>query len=185
MKVVTQMGNQGHSMDGTRSIYENTAGAPSARCRRSTSGPTPHSATGRRVFPARHRLVRARARRYCCAFPRGGSTLADGRCAVIAIAAPPIPCDTSHGICSWAGRQMSSTTRSITRTTGVGGWTGARVRLGIWGAHLIDHPFRALDLGMPAVIETVSTPFNGVWLSRMRRRPTISSRRAAACRRSG
>src|SRR5690606_33045479 len=34
--------------------------------------------------------------------------------------------------------------------------------IGDMGAHLIDHPFRALDLGMPTVIETVSTPFNGV-----------------------
>ena len=34
--------------------------------------------------------------------------------------------------------------------------------IGDMGAHLIDHPFRALDLGMPTVIETVSTPFNGL-----------------------
>ena len=30
------------------------------------------------------------------------------------------------------------------------------------GAHLIDHPFWSLKLGMPSSIETVSTPFNGV-----------------------
>jgi hypothetical protein len=29
------------------------------------------------------------------------------------------------------------------------------------GAHLIDHPFWSLKLGMPTVIETRSTPFNG------------------------
>jgi hypothetical protein len=29
------------------------------------------------------------------------------------------------------------------------------------GAHLIDHPFWSLKLGMPTSIETVSTPFNG------------------------
>ncbi len=29
------------------------------------------------------------------------------------------------------------------------------------GAHLIDHPFWSLKLGMPTVIETKSTPFNG------------------------
>ena len=34
--------------------------------------------------------------------------------------------------------------------------------LGDMGAHLIDHPFKALDLGLPTVIETLSTPFNGV-----------------------
>lgn len=41
------------------------------------------------------------------------------------------------------------------------GWTdwgcGA---IGDMGAHLIDHPFWALDLGFPTAVETVSTPFN-------------------------
>ncbi len=34
--------------------------------------------------------------------------------------------------------------------------------LGDMGAHLIDHPVWGLDLGLPTVVETVSTPFNGV-----------------------
>jgi hypothetical protein len=34
--------------------------------------------------------------------------------------------------------------------------------LGDMGAHLIDHAYWALDLGFPATIETVSTPFNGI-----------------------
>ena len=34
--------------------------------------------------------------------------------------------------------------------------------LGDMGAHLIDHPFWSLKLGYPSVIETKSTPFNGV-----------------------
>ncbi len=34
--------------------------------------------------------------------------------------------------------------------------------LGDMGAHLIDHPFWSLNLGLPTVIETLSTPFNGV-----------------------
>ena len=34
--------------------------------------------------------------------------------------------------------------------------------IGDMGAHLIDHPFKALNLGLPTVIETLSTPFNGV-----------------------
>jgi predicted dehydrogenase len=34
--------------------------------------------------------------------------------------------------------------------------------LGDMGAHLIDHAYWALDLGFPTIIETVSTPFNGV-----------------------
>jgi hypothetical protein len=34
--------------------------------------------------------------------------------------------------------------------------------LGDMGAHLVDHPFWALDLGYPTIVETRSTPFNGV-----------------------
>ena len=34
--------------------------------------------------------------------------------------------------------------------------------LGDMGAHLIDHPFWGLNLGMPTQIETISTPFNNV-----------------------
>jgi predicted dehydrogenase len=34
--------------------------------------------------------------------------------------------------------------------------------LGDMGAHLIDHPVWGLNLGLPTVIETTSTPFNGV-----------------------
>ncbi len=34
--------------------------------------------------------------------------------------------------------------------------------LGDMGAHLIDHPFWALELGYPTSVETISTPFNGV-----------------------
>jgi hypothetical protein len=30
------------------------------------------------------------------------------------------------------------------------------------GAHLIDHAYWALDLGLPTTVETVSTPFNGL-----------------------
>jgi predicted dehydrogenase len=33
--------------------------------------------------------------------------------------------------------------------------------LGDMGAHLIDHPFWALNLGLPTTVETLSTPFNG------------------------
>jgi predicted dehydrogenase len=33
--------------------------------------------------------------------------------------------------------------------------------LGDMGAHLVDHPVWALDLGLPTSIETIATPFNG------------------------
>ena len=50
--------------------------------------------------------------------------------------------------------------------------------LGDMGAHLIDHPVWGLKLGLPTVIETISTPFNKRRF-RTRRPPTTSSRRAS------
>src|SRR5260370_23906144 len=42
------------------------------------------------------------------------------------------------------------------------GWVDWGVgAIGDMGAHLIDHSMWALNLGLPASIETVSTPFNG------------------------
>ena len=44
-----------------------------------------------------------------------------------------IPCRIScRGICSSASRRRSTTTRSITRSTGAAGWTGARARSATW-----------------------------------------------------
>ncbi len=43
------------------------------------------------------------------------------------------------------------------------GWVDWGVgAIGDMGAHLMDHSMWALDLGYPTVVETVSTPFNGV-----------------------
>ena len=52
-------------------------------------------------------------------------------------------------------------TRCITRSTGAAGSTGAAAPSSDMGAHLIDFPYWALDLGYPTSIETVSTPFDG------------------------
>jgi predicted dehydrogenase len=43
-----------------------------------------------------------------------------------------------------------------------GGVDWGQGALGDMGAHLIDHPVWGLQLGLPTVIETTSTPFNGV-----------------------
>ena len=41
------------------------------------------------------------------------------------------------------------------------GRLGSVGALGDMGAHLIDFPMWALDLGLPTIIETEATPFNG------------------------
>ena len=54
-KVVTQMGNQGHSQDEARRGQEYCWPAPSATSAKCTSGRTVRSATGRRAFRGRRR----------------------------------------------------------------------------------------------------------------------------------
>ena len=68
----------------------------------------------------------------------------------------------SRGISSSAARRSSSTTRSITRSTGAAGSTGARARSATWARTSIDFPHWALRLGLPTSIQTISTPFNDV-----------------------
>ena len=55
--------------------------------------------------------------------------------------------------------------------------------LGDMGAHLMDFPVWALKLGLPTVIETETTPFNGVCYPERDDDAISSSRRGRACRR--
>ena len=160
-KIVTQMGNQGHSRDERpRWVRVHPVGAigdvtrsprldePSARLL--AAG---HAAPGAAARPPTGQpLALERPRRRDAARGRD-----DGQ---------TIRCPTScRGICSSASRRRSTTTRSITRSTGAAGWTGARARSATWARTSSIIPFWSLELGMPTAIETISTPFNGVMLS--------------------
>ena len=73
--------------------------------------------------------------------------------------APSRPRQACAGICFSGPRRLSLPPGvSPVQLARLGG-LGLR-RLGDMGAHLIDHPFWALDLGFPTSVETVSTPFN-------------------------
>ena len=74
--VVTQMGNQGHSMEGTRRVVELIAAGVIGRCGRCTSGPIVRCATGRRGF--RVPVSPNAARRHAAAAPRGSAPQPDG-----------------------------------------------------------------------------------------------------------
>ena len=99
--------------------------ARSATCARSTCGRTGRSATGRRGFRVRRR---ARCRPADSAGTDRDSTRAWQ---------PPWPATIPsrkgwRGICSSASRRTSSITRSITRSTGAAGSTGAAARSATW-----------------------------------------------------
>ena len=125
-KVVTQMGNQGHSQDEARRGQDYLqAGAigdvrevhvwtnrPLAFWPQGIPRP---AALDRRTAP----LQLEQQRRHAPARGRDGRRLPGARHA-------------RRGICSSAWRPTSSTTRSITRSTGAAGWTGARARSATW-----------------------------------------------------
>ena len=131
--------------------------ARSATCARFTSGPTVRSATGRRAFRAPRRCRR---------------TIRSGRCAGTARASKhasrprsagnyPVPDGLVVGsVPRRRARRRISPDLSPVQLARLGRL--GQGALGDMGAHLIDHPFWALDLGMPTTIETISTPFNSV-----------------------
>ena len=74
----------------------------------------------------------------------------------------PTPDGAARGTCSSASRR-TSTYHPIYHPFNWRGWVDwGQGALGDMGAHLIDHPIWALDLGMPDNDRNVSTPFNGV-----------------------
>ena len=107
-----------------------SAAARSATSARCTSGRIVRSATGRRASRVPRRIAPADGSA-TAALPVGTCHGVDGRRAVARRQLSGAD-RRSRGICSSASRRPSSTTRSITRSTGAAGWTGARARSATW-----------------------------------------------------
>jgi predicted dehydrogenase len=156
-KVVTQMGNQGHSTDGARLGYEYITGGAIGDIREvhvwtnrplgywpqgiPRPAPLPPAVSGRPLRwdggGVEARLAAALAGNY----PVSDQLSWDLFLGV----APPVEYHPLYHPRNWRG------------------WVDwGQGALGDMGAHLIDHPFWALNLGMPTTIESISTPFNGV-----------------------
>ena len=152
--------------------------ARSARCAKCTCGPTVRSATGRRACRVRRRC---RAPAGSGDRPRSGGEAPTSTPRLAAALRRLQPSDKL----AWdlfLGVAPPVDYHPIYHPFNWRGWVDwGQGALGDMGAHLIDHPFWSLKLGIPTVIETRSTPFNGASFRR-RRRPTTSSRRAATCR---
>ena len=155
-KVVTQMGNQGHSMDGARLGYEYITGGAIGDVREVhvwTNRPLGYWPQG----VPRPAPLPANPQRPL----RWNGPGVDARLANAMVGSYPIPESLSWDL--FLGVAPALEYHPIYHPFNWRGWVDwGQGALGDMGAHLIDHPFWALNLGYPTSIETLSTPFNGV-----------------------
>jgi predicted dehydrogenase len=152
-KIATQMGNQGHSLDDARKVIEYVwAGAigdvkevhvwtnrPYAYWPQGIPRPEPLKSTsetlGWNMSGVNQRLAQAMTGNY----PPPAGLAWD----LFLGPAPYVEYHPVYHPFNWRG------------------WVDwGQGALGDMGAHLIDHPFWSLDLGLPTSVETISTPFN-------------------------
>jgi hypothetical protein len=151
-KVVTQMGNQGHSMDDARTGYEYVASGALGEIREVhvwTNRPLGYWPQGvpRPEPPDPKRQIRWSGRDV------------DLRLAAALAGNYPKPNDLDWDL--FLGCAEVVEYHPIYHPFNWRGWVDwGQGALGDMGAHLVDHPFWALDLGLPTTIETLSTPFN-------------------------
>jgi predicted dehydrogenase len=153
-KVVTQMGNQGHSTDGARTGYELITGGAIGDVREV------HVWTNRPLGYWPQGIPRP------APLPASDKPLAwngpgvEARLAAALAGNFPVPDALSWDL--FLGGAPAVPYHPIYHPFNWRGWVDwGQGALGDMGAHLIDHPFWSLNLGMPTAIETISTPFNG------------------------
>jgi predicted dehydrogenase len=155
-KVVTQMGNQGHSQDEARRGQEYVLAGAIGDVREVhvwTNRPLVYWPQGL-PRPAELRLDPARPLRW----NNSGVTQ---RLAGAMHGDYPTPDGLSWDL--FLGVAPDVEYHPLYHPFNWRGWVDwGQGALGDMGAHLIDHPVWALQLGLPTVIETTSTPFNGV-----------------------
>ena len=155
-KVVTQMGNQGHSQDEARRGQEYLMAGAIGDVREVhvwTNRPLAFWPQGIPRPAALHGATRRSAG--TTAASRAGwrhAMVGDGY---------PVPDQLSWDL--FLGVAPDVEYHPLYHPFNWRGWVDwGQGALGDMGAHLIDHPVWGLKLGLPTVIETTSTPFNGV-----------------------
>ncbi len=155
-KVVTQMGNQGHSTDGARTGFEYIAAGAIGDIREVhvwTNRPLGYWPQG---IPRPAPLPREDPQRPL----RWNGPGVEARLAAALMGTYPVSDQLSWDL--FLGVAPAVDYHPIYHPFNWRGWVDwGQGALGDMGAHLIDHPFWALNLGMPTSIETLSTPFNG------------------------
>ncbi|HEX7023945.1 MAG TPA: Gfo/Idh/MocA family oxidoreductase [Gemmatimonadales bacterium] len=156
--VVTQMGNQGHSSDDARLINE--------WIQAGVIGPVRevHVWTNRPIWPQgipRPALPPAPAPGAPPAPPSWNQRAINEATAAAMAGNYPVP-DGVHWDLYLGPVAEDVPYHPVYHPFNWRGWTDFSVgALGDMGAHLIDHPFWALDLGLPVSIEATSTPWGG------------------------
>ena len=155
-KVVTQMGNQGHSTDDARTGWELINSGAIGEVREVhvwTNRPLGYWPQG---IPRPAPLVDDPKR------PLGWDGRAvDRRLAAAFVGNYPKPDDLDWNL--FLGGAPEVDYHPIYHPFNWRGWVDwGQGALGDMGAHLVDHPVWALQLGLPTVIETVSTPFDNI-----------------------
>ncbi len=153
-KLITQMGNQGHSSDDARLGYEYMrAGAIGdvSEVHVWTNRPLAYWPQGipRPTGPLPENPER----------PLGWNARGVDRRLAAALGLASVPAGLDWNL--FLGVSQEIPYHPIYHPFNWRGWVDwGQGALGDMGAHLIDHPFWSLELGMPTSIETVSTPFN-------------------------
>jgi predicted dehydrogenase len=154
-KVVTQMGNQGHSTDGARTGYEYIAAGAIGDVREVhvwTNRPLGYWPQG---IPRPAPMAPANPDRPL----NWNGAGVEARLAAALVGNYPVPDQLSWDL--FLGVAPPVDYHPIYHPFNWRGWVDwGQGALGDMGAHLIDHPFWSLNLGLPTVIETISTPFN-------------------------
>jgi predicted dehydrogenase len=150
-RIATQMGNQGHSSDDARLINEHIAAGTIGEVREVhvwTNRPLSHWPQG---IPRPEKVATENLQ---WNMPGVMQRLANATAGDY-----PVPPELRWDL--FLGPSPQTPYHPVYHPFNWRGWVdwgcGA---IGDMGAHLIDHPFWALDLGLPTSIETVSTPYN-------------------------
>jgi predicted dehydrogenase len=152
-KVVTQMGNQGHSFDDARTAIEYVWAGAIGDVREV------HIWTNRPVGFWPQGVPRPEAPKVPIESLRWNGQAVDARLAAAIAGNFPMPDSLAWDL--FLGGAPLVPYHPIYHPFNWRGWAdwGAGA-IGDMGAHLIDHSLWALNLGFPSTIETVSTPFN-------------------------
>jgi predicted dehydrogenase len=148
-KIVTQMGNQGHSQDGARRGQEYLMAGAIGEIR------DVHVWTNRPVWPQGVPRPTAAGGEIT-----GWNQAAVSRRLANAFGTVPVPKNLDWDM--FLGVAPVVDYHPIYHPFNWRGWVDwGQGALGDMGAHLVDHPVWGLKLGYPTTIETLSSPFNG------------------------